>query len=618
MNEVAPVPEWLKATKTDLQQVDVGSPIAASIAAESQELSRLFRASAEAERQIDERGTSASRIFDMLSAVTGMYFKADERNEPFGAMMTLSDGRRTAIPSDFRERTDLLATMAEQAINPVLRARLCDVVWLLDRKRANLATAAVVAYFDIVREVEQGRLRFSYSDERGAHVHDVRDYLRRALQIGRAIGWEKPETRAVRSLAVDLRLDALKKRLPIPISWFCTLDLDFKLSDPADVAADLDRFLASPTEDADVHTVVHLWRLTARGYHQSKNEAEKNRCHSEAAECLASHAEQHSESAMYASQFLADAITELSGVPGKKDRRTALRHRLIDIQARIPEEVSTFTQEMDLREIAEDIRNALKDKTLTEKLFILIAVDRSPDPQQLIDNARQTIRKHPLSSLFATSYMDREGKVVHRTKGGIDDDGAEEAIQNQIAQAESIRRHITVAGPIEAARQTILEEHSISSDVFAALLQHSPFVPRELLFTFSQGFARFLQGDFIAALYILTPLLENSLRHVLKQRGHDVSIFDDATQTQQDRTISTLFEQMRSELDATFSKATTTDIENVFLSKPGPSLRHAVAHGLLHDGSPGGADAIYACWLILRLSLVPLYPCRHELPSSIC
>ena len=112
------------------------------------------------------------------------------------------------------------------------------------------------------------------------------------------------------------------------------------------------------------------------------------------------------------------------------------------------------------------------------------------------------------------------------------------------------------------------------------------------------------------------PLLENSLRYFLKQNGHDVSIFDDAAQTQ-DRTISSLFEQMRTELDSIFTEAITTDIEKVFLSKTGPHLRHPVAHGLLHDGDPSGTDAIYACWLIFRLCLLPLFSHRNELAYSI-
>jgi len=37
-------------------------------------------------------------------------------------------------------------------------------------------------------------------------------------------------------------------------------------------------------------------------------------------------------------------------------------------------------------------------------------------------------------------------------------------------------------------------------------------VPNDLVQSFARGFTRFFQSDFTSALYILTPLLENSLR----------------------------------------------------------------------------------------------------------
>ena len=90
-----------------------------------------------------------------------------------------------------------------------------------------------------------------------------------------------------------------------------------------------------------------------------------------------------------------------------------------------------------------------------------------------------------------------------------------------------------------------MSTHFLAEEMLAALLQHNPFVPPELIATFSRAFLRFFQGDFASAVYILTPLVENSLRHVLKMQGHDVTTFDDATQTQKSLTISQLFEQMR-------------------------------------------------------------------------
>ena len=166
---------------------------------------------------------------------------------------------------------------------------------------------------------------------------------------------------------------------------------------------------------------------------------------------------------------------------------------------------------------------------------------------------------------------------------------------------------------LEVVRRLIAEAHYLTEDYLLSLLQHSPFIPHDQLATYARGIIRFFSGDFVSASYILVPLLENALRHVLKAHGHDVSIFDDATQTQQDRTISSLFEQMRSELNAIFSVAIVADLERVFLSHLGPHLRHSVAHGLFHDSSPYSSDTVYGCSLIMRLCLVPLFSQREEL-----
>ncbi len=77
----------------------------------------------------------------------------------------------------------------------------------------------------------------------------------------------------------------------------------------------------------------------------------------------------------------------------------------------------------------------MQHPTLRDKLFAFAALARSPDPAALVQEARDVIRKHPLSSLFGSSHHDREGKVVHRSEGagfGDGDDGS--AIERQLAQ----------------------------------------------------------------------------------------------------------------------------------------------------------------------------------------
>jgi hypothetical protein len=614
--ESAPnAPPWARATLADLADLDFEAPVAQSRSADSTELSELFRTAAGA---VSENGelpdTPSARVFNMLAGAAGMAFKPQEPNEPFGAMAMFTDGRRSALPSDFRgPPAETLADMAARAKHPALRARLADISWLLDRKKGQLAGTAATAYVEIVRQVDGGALSFRFHNDKGALKYDARDLLRRALLIGRAIGPEKAGPSAAREMVVKLRNRAFGKQLPIPALWFGHLDLDFGISDPAEVGKEVEVLIAGLPASTDSDAMVDLWRLAARAYHHAKSNDARHRCQTAAAEQLVATAERQ-PSAMLASHILAQAINELHGIPGKKDRRKELRHRLIDVQAGISEEMSAFSHPIDLSDIAKQVERQMGLPSLRDKLFVFAALTRSPDPSELAAQAAKSIREHPLSSLFGASHHDREGRVFHRSEGaGFGDDADSSAVQRQIAQDESIRRHITASGEIEVARQAIARDHYVAEDVFARLLMHSPFVPSDLVMTYSRGFARFFQGDFVSGLYILTPLLENSLRHVLKSHGNDVTKFDDAKLTQEDHTISSLFEQMRAELISVFGNAIVTDIENVFLKKPGPYLRHGVAHGLLHDGDPYSDDAIYGGWLIFHLCLLPLFPYRTRL-----
>ncbi|AWM04129.2 hypothetical protein CIT40_31605 [Bradyrhizobium amphicarpaeae] len=550
----------------------------------------------------------------MLAAIMGMQFKANEPNDPFAAMVVWADGRRSAIPTDFRGAIDALAILAERAQHPVLQSRLADLCWLLDRKRGRLGVNAATAYVEVVSRVDAGTLKFRFDEnETGALRHEARDLLKRALFIGRSTGMDKKGPSDAQRLAVALRKRAIEKQQTTPALMFGRLDLHFGISDALQVGKDIEGMIAGLTAGVDDHRLVELWRLSARAYHRAKLDDDTNRCRTAAAELLVAMAKRQ-PSAMLAAHTMTEAIRELHGVPGSKDRRRELRHLLVDIQAGIADEMSPFAIPMNLEQIAREVEQRMQQPTLLDKLFTFAALSHSPDPDQLIAEAERSIREHPLSSLFGATHHDREGKVIYRSEGAdFGDTQDDSTLRQQIARDEGIRRHITASAEIEVARQSIVSNHYMSEEIFAALLEISAFVPQGLVMTYSHGLTCFFRADFISALYILTPLLEASLRHVLKAHGHDVTKLDDATKIQEDRTISALFEQMRPELDSIFGRPITTDLENVFLKKPGPYIRHSIAHGLLHDGEPYSDDALYACWLIFQLCMIPLFKHREHI-----
>lgn len=394
---------------------------------------------------------------------------------------------------------------------------------------------------------------------------------------------------------------------------FAALDLDYQISDPVLVAEETES-LANDEQGERRHSLMHS---AARAYRAAKNQPDRDRCLVDAAEALVVVADGHRSSAMGETHWLEKAVNELRRLPAAKARCLELKHRLIDAQSRILDEMQSFSHSDDITEVVDHARSAVTDKPLATTLRIFAILSHAPDPDALEDEARRMIAEHPLSSLFASTHYDGRGKPVHRTPGGgLGDDSDRSAIDEKIAQSEKIRRSIVATGTIEPMRQTIVTEHNVDDRAISLLCNHSRFVPSDRVAIFSSGLGHFFQGDMIAALHTLLPQIENSLRHILRLHGHDViKINDDLTQ--EDMGFTQLLARLRPQLDEIFGAAMITDLENTFIYRGGPQLRDRTTHGLIGQWEPFSEDSIYACWLIYQLCCLPLLPYWKQLEDAL-
>ena len=159
---------------------------------------------------------------------------------------------------------------------------------------------------------------------------------------------------------------------------------------------------------------------------------------------------------------------------------------------------------------------------------------------------------------------------------------------------------MVVANNIEPVRLHINDKVAIEERHFNPIVWQSAFVPKLQAPLYALGFARLFQGDFASAAHLLIPQLEPSLRHILKAHGADpTKRRDDATE--EDRSLDAIIANHRAELVAILGAPLLEELNRVFNIKPGPALRHDVAHGQLSSGACYSADAIYACWLLYRV-----------------
>ena len=549
--------------------------------------------------------------------------EAPTKTPPFGPMIVMADGSRSAAPGDFAEPLiAVIVAAVERTSHPVARARLAHLAWFLERRRQDAGLIALSAYIDVIKQLEKGGLRAR--GERGILSVTGRDLLRMSFLVCHGLGRPSAEHDQLKTITTDLLERAGKSDDGFALRLFSDLALHETTMPPKDVAVIVETFIQRTLPSAQPGPndfPAQLWLLAALARRRAKDDQAAHAATKQAAECYAAQAEffiGKSQGAMLAAHWMGIAIATLHGVPDVRARRQEMRHRLIDMQGAIREELVPISHETDISDLVKEMRSQFMGLSLYEALRRLIVIQgSSPDPEKLFADARRSVANAPLSSLFDASYMDAEGKTIARSAGGhlgLEDDA--ETLEPTILRAEGIRRGFAARAGIDVARSTIALEHHVSEETLLDLLRWSPSLPPHLLHTAARGFVRWFEGDMVSALYVLTPLLEGVLRHLLKQHGHDVTTMDDATKTQEDRTITALFDAMRLEMDAIFGRALTEDIRRTFLSKLGPSLRHGVAHALLSDGVPYSDDATYACWLIWMIVMWPLLPHWEELTAA--
>ena len=593
-------------TLDDIVSARPEAPISESSSVDCGELASIYgNAVKDLQAREDE---PIKRVYEFLQQLCWMIFKPSDKAEPFGPILVI-EGRRSLIPSDLRgKQNDVLAVLASLIKNPALRARLADIAWLNHRRLAECGRLAVNSYVECIEILlkGQGKLRFEYDKPWDVTALEM---LRRALVIADAMGRDKDEACLVRATIEKVRAAAKECQNDAGYLRAAKLAMDAAATDAAEIGNDLETLAEKVRVSGDFPFAIEIYKEAERARRILRDDEGSDRCGSAAAECYVGWADTCKDSAIHESHWLQQAITKLRNIRGSRERRRELQARLVAVQPFIRDEMEVFETEIDLTDLVNHTRNTICGHSFIRALGAFAQLCRSPNPEDLRDRARRDAERSVLASLFSATIHDDEGKVVARTPGADHSSGTDEAdLHHLILQNEAHRRGIGVSGLIEPARQILHYEHPIEERDLLPLMEMSPFVPpgRELIF--ARAFSRFFGGDFMSAIHLLFPQLENSLRFVLKLAGSDPTSTK-TDDTQQDITISVMLEQYRVQLERVFGPAIVMEIENLFDTPAGPSVRHSAAHGLLKQGAFSGPDIIYACWFIFRLIVVPLF--RH-------
>ena len=509
-------------------------------------------------------------------------------------------------PDFYYSHIDLLSEYSERISHPVVKARLAHLVWFLDPSRMKIGIIALNSYMRIISHIDQND--YSITTFYRSSNFEIVELVYSAFRVLRKLDYPNRETKKFNSFIrkfvqkFDSEGDVFSFfRLVEIMIYSSKFDIDI-------IKIILTKFVKKRDRRVKLYHKAYAWRLLAGAYESDGRNDDKMFCTKKAVDiyirlfdnCRKSRKTIESQvwldTAIHCYQESGDRRYADLYEKKRNNERSILR-RLSSIYTQDYEKENDLSFEVDVSNI-----------TLSEALYEFTTLASSPDPKIVQKHAKAVVKSCPVFGRLSLPIWDN-GDGIRKMSYSSDfrDQGRGVPYASQAQFVEKVRRSILVRDAINLYRSVIGYDRRISKYDIMEIIQHSPVVHPCFVDTISDGFDRYFKGDMTAAFYILTPLLEGIIRRSLTLVGHDVTIYYPSG-IQADRTISSIFDSMRTEVESIFGSEIVADIERVFLLKNGPRLRHRYAHANLNDVVPEGSDSIYGMWLIWRLITLPLTP----------
>lgn len=552
----------------------------------------------------DNEGNAArGKALWLLEEACSMMLAPDSMNEPFKPYAQFSD-RRSKIPDDFTdEDVEFFSVIVASIDNIWLKARISDLVWLLQRPRKiQYALDAIDAYRSIPLEPD-------------TWAFDSGDCWRRAFILARQVKAAAQDRRTEMWSLVLKRLNAttLQDRF-LAVRLADLLDGEIPQEHYHDVAEKLESLAIETSgekkwlESGEQFQVACQWY----GYAQITDKAVETRIKS--AECLVKEAEMRlsgdSPSHSVAREYYEQAIQLLRKIPKKLRAKDHVDERilaLLELMKNSGEkalgEMKLFqSPEIDISELIENARAAIKGKSIVDALRELANVRPYTQADKLRTSAIEMLRNSAFRSFFPTTHFGNDGRVVAK-QSGVVFAGGNTAEENEAIWAEMISEYkimigLAVRGSILPALEQIRMEHRLREADLRIIAQRSPAVPIGREYQWSKALFAGYDGDYCAALHLLVPQIENMVRVQLKTAGAITANLDERG-IETEIGLSSLMDTP--EAEKVFGPDVGFEIKALFCDPFGPNLRNELSHGLLNDGIFTTDLPVYAWWLAFKM-----------------
>jgi hypothetical protein len=567
-----------------------------------------------AQAAIENGKMSEGKVLWLLADACSMMLTPGSPNEPFKPFMVWM-GKRSALPEDFQALDlALFSRFSEEVDNFRLQARLADLVWLLSKPR-NLkhALLAIDAYRRIPLDAETW-----VSDGRECWERAI--VLSKMLKAGAGERLKEMEINVIESFSIAKISDGL---LPL---WLSNLLAENSLgrNKSQDIAEKLEGIGRDFDSTDDLHHARAFFGATSKWYKQLGSRAKVAEMTVHVAESWVKEAvaRESSESPSYmaAASCYENAIQTYRLITRKEravyridERISELRIKLTEAGCRSLEEMNIVASSpLDIKELVEGARTAVKDKTNIEALESFVNICSNPQVKEIRKNSEKILNENPLHALISASHMSRDGRVIAKRPGLEFETNSvknEAVIWAEMVRFYGIEIEIAVRSAILPALEIMVLEHRLRENDFVALVSCSPIVPKGRERLFGKALFAGYEMDFVVALHLLVPQIEQLVRCHLKNAGAKTTNLDEDG-IENENGLSALMGMP--EALQIFDEDLVFEVKALFCDAHGANLRNELAHGLLDYEECRSAYSIYAWWFGLKLVFKPFWITRQS------
>jgi hypothetical protein len=561
---------------------------------------REFSVAAEAAQAAGE--TAKARVLRLLSDVSSMRLVPRSIHEPFKPFLVMEDGRSSVLGDLTNDDIAFFATILDDIDHTWLKARVADLLWLLNKPRR---VADAYAAIDAYRAIPLGPNTW----HRGA-----RQAWERAIVLARQVGKGASKRLAHMEAELHAAFEGAGENAP----GFCMQiaesmhEQKINRTKAQPIAEKLKALAQHCSDEGDLNTARELFHAASEWFKTAKEVS----LAIEMTVALAEHwvkealarSTGHNPSHMAATTFVERAIKVYRTVPRAQraahnvDQRIAeLRDLLKEVSEKSLDEMVRITSPaVDLTKTIRHSRKRVQGKALSEALVAFSTLYTGPNASEERSGALEMIQAHPLRASIPNAVMSKDGRTVAQYPGfnGDGSPGDDSRIRLEMVNNFLLTLGLVVSGEILPALRVLSLEHRLTEGDFIELARLSPIVPPGRERSFGRGLFMGYDEDFAGAIHFLVPQIEHMVRFHLKRARAKTSTLDSAG-IENENGLSTLMELP--EATALFGENLVFEIRSLFCGPSGPNLRNQFAHGLLDDDEYFSPYAVYAWWLCFRL-----------------